>query len=121
MTQPINAESRLLKCVGTMTTVPFLAKDLSCSISPVTWILSGRSSCALNKALGPLILAALSNLANPKMAVFFASLLPQFELSGLPTVLTMTIYSILFCLMTLVTARILDNRTGESRRWPPRL
>jgi threonine/homoserine/homoserine lactone efflux protein len=43
----------------------------------------------------------LSNLGNPKMAVFFASLLPQFAPSGRPTFAGLLALGLVFCLMTL--------------------
>jgi len=44
----------------------------------------------------------LSNLTNPKMAVFFPSLLPQFVTADAPPFLVLLALGILFCLMTLV-------------------
>ena len=43
-----------------------------------------------------------SNLGNPKMAVFFASLLPQFVPVGLPAFAAMLGLGVIFCTMTLV-------------------
>jgi threonine/homoserine/homoserine lactone efflux protein len=43
----------------------------------------------------------LSNLTNPKMAVFFPSLLPQFVSADAPTFVPLLALGILFCLMTL--------------------
>ena len=43
----------------------------------------------------------LSNLANPKMAVFFPSLLPQFVAADAPPFLAPLALGLLFCLMTL--------------------
>ena len=68
----------------------------------------------------------LSNLGNPKMAVFFSSLLPQFIPAGGPVMLPIIGLGIAFCAMTLawltayalVVARAGDvlGRTGI-RRW----
>ena len=41
-----------------------------------------------------------SNLGNPKMAVFFASLLPQFVPHDMPVILTLL--GLIFCTMTFV-------------------
>ncbi len=43
----------------------------------------------------------LSNLTNPKMAVFFPSLLPQFVAADAPPFFTLLALGMLFCLMTL--------------------
>jgi len=43
----------------------------------------------------------LSNLTNPKMAVFFPSLLPQFVAADAPPFLALLALGVLFCLMTL--------------------
>ena len=44
----------------------------------------------------------LSNLGNPKMAVFFTSLLPQFASPGRASFATLLVLGLLFCAMTLV-------------------
>jgi threonine/homoserine/homoserine lactone efflux protein len=44
----------------------------------------------------------ISNLGNPKMAVFFTSLLPQFTSSGEASFATLLALGLVFCLMTLV-------------------
>jgi threonine/homoserine/homoserine lactone efflux protein len=44
----------------------------------------------------------LSNLTNPKMAVFFPSLLPQFVAADAPPFLALLALGIVFCVMTLV-------------------
>jgi threonine/homoserine/homoserine lactone efflux protein len=44
----------------------------------------------------------LSNLGNPKMAVFFTSLLPQFAPRGDPAFVSLLEFGLLFCLMTLL-------------------
>lgn len=62
-----------------------------------------------------------SNLGNPKMAVFFASLLPQFVPDGAPVFYTMVILGLLFCFMTffwLGFYSILISNTGQTLRKP---
>jgi threonine/homoserine/homoserine lactone efflux protein len=67
----------------------------------------------------------LSNLANPKMAIFFSSLLPQFIPTGAPSFLVLLGLGLVFCTMTLswlagyavVVARAGDVlRRGRVRR-----
>jgi threonine/homoserine/homoserine lactone efflux protein len=60
---------------------------------------SGPTSLAPSRALRQ---GFLSNLGNPKMVVFFSSLLPQFVPPGGPTFLTMLGLGLVFCTMTLV-------------------
>jgi threonine/homoserine/homoserine lactone efflux protein len=55
---------------------------------------SGRPAVALRQGI-------LSNLTNPKMAVFFPSLLPQFVAADAPPFLPLLALGILFCFMTL--------------------
>jgi len=43
----------------------------------------------------------ISNLTNPKMAVFFPSLLPQFVSAGSTSFLALLALGLVFCLMTL--------------------
>ena len=67
---------------------------------------------------------ALSNLGNPKMAVFFASLLPQFAPDGDGTFVGLLALGLLFCSLTFVwlccyavaVARIGRLLTGTARR-----
>lgn len=67
---------------------------------------------------------ALSNLGNPKMAVFFASLLPQFAPEGDATFVVLLGLGLLFCSMTfawlccyaVAVARIGRLLTGTTRR-----
>jgi threonine/homoserine/homoserine lactone efflux protein len=66
----------------------------------------------------------LSNLGNPKMAVFFASLLPQFAPEGDATFVALLALGLLFCSLTFVwlccyavaVARIGRLLTGAARR-----
>lgn len=45
---------------------------------------------------------AMSNLGNPKMAVFFTSLLPQFAPAGRSSFLVLLLLGLLFCLLTFI-------------------
>jgi threonine/homoserine/homoserine lactone efflux protein len=66
----------------------------------------------------------LSNLGNPKMAVFFASLLPQFAPDGSGSFVTLLAFGLLFCAMTFAwltlyaatVARLGRLLTGTVRR-----
>jgi threonine/homoserine/homoserine lactone efflux protein len=63
----------------------------------------------------------LSNLGNPKMAVFFTSLLPQFAPGGGSTFLGLLALGLLFCAMTLcwLTAyAVVVARAGDVLRRP---
>ena len=66
----------------------------------------------------------LSNLANPKMAVFFTSLLPQFAPSGDGAFLAMTALGLVFCLLTflwlLLYATVVAKAGDLLRRGPLR-
>src|SRR5262249_4419785 len=67
----------------------------------------------------------LSNLGNPKIAVFFASLLPQFAPDGAASFAVLLGLGLLFCAMGLAwltlyafaVARIERLFTGRVRRW----
>ena len=54
------------------------------------------------RGAAPFRAGLLSNLANPKMAVFFTSLLPQFAPSGEGAFFAMTALGLVFCLLTLL-------------------
>jgi threonine/homoserine/homoserine lactone efflux protein len=56
----------------------------------------------------------LSNLGNPKMAVFFTSLLPQFALGG--SFVALFALGILFCLMTLAWLSLYAVAVAKARR-----
>lgn len=63
----------------------------------------------------------LSNISNPKMAVFFTSLLPQFAPSSGPAFLVMLGLGVLFCLMTagwLAAYAVAVSRAGHILRRP---
>ncbi len=63
----------------------------------------------------------ISNLGNPKMAIFFASLLPQFVPNGAPTFASFMILGCLFASMTvtwLAAYATLVNRAGGLLRRP---
>jgi len=67
---------------------------------------------------------AISNLGNPKMAVFFASLLPQFAPGGSRSFFVLLALGLLFCAMTLAwltlyavaVARVRSLFAGPARR-----
>jgi threonine/homoserine/homoserine lactone efflux protein len=64
----------------------------------------------------------LSNLGNPKMAVFFTSLLPQFAPGGETSFVALLALGLLFCLMTLVWLTgyaIAVAKAGDILRRPP--
>jgi len=66
----------------------------------------------------------ISNLGNPKMAVFFASLLPQFAPGGATSFASLLAFGLLFCAMTfgwltlyaVTVARLQPLLTGAARR-----
>jgi threonine/homoserine/homoserine lactone efflux protein len=51
---------------------------------------------------GPYRQGMFSNLGNPKMVVFFSSLLPQFVTRGVPTFASLFLLGLVFCSMTFV-------------------
>lgn len=67
----------------------------------------GESTGTLRRRASPLAQARalrqglLSNLGNPKMVIFFSSLLPQFVPAGAPTFVAMLGLGLVFCSMTL--------------------
>jgi threonine/homoserine/homoserine lactone efflux protein len=83
--------------------------------------LRGQASLAPSRALGQ---GVLSNLGNPKMAVFFASLLPQFAPEGRASFAALLALGLLFCGMTFAwltlyaaaVARLGRLLTGAVRR-----
>jgi threonine/homoserine/homoserine lactone efflux protein len=63
----------------------------------------------------------LNDLGNPKMAVFFTTLLPQFAPSHGPAFLTLLVFGLLFCAMTfawLLVYTVVIARAGEVLRRP---
>ena len=59
----------------------------------------------------------LSNLGNPKMAVFFASLLPQFAGGGSASFLALLALGLLFCTMTLAWLTLYAVAIAKLRRF----
>lgn len=57
-----------------------------------------------------------SNLANPKMVVFFTSLLPQFVSPGGRTFLTLLLLGVAFCLLTLAWLSVYAVAVARTRR-----
>jgi threonine/homoserine/homoserine lactone efflux protein len=91
---------RALKLVGAAYLVYLGAQSLVSALSRRTH----RPSLARTPSLTPdraLRQGVLSNLGNPKMAVFFASLLPQFAPEGAASFAVLLALGLLFCLMTL--------------------
>ncbi len=63
----------------------------------------------------------ISNLGNPKMAVFFASLLPQFAPAGTTTFSGLAFLGLIFCLMTFVWLTgyaVVVTKAGDVLRRP---
>lgn len=63
----------------------------------------------------------INDLGNPKMAVFFTTLLPQFAPSDGPTFATLLAFGLLFCAMTfawLLAYSVVVARAGEALRRP---
>jgi threonine/homoserine/homoserine lactone efflux protein len=58
----------------------------------------------------------ISNLGNPKMAVFFASLLPQFAPGGSASFLALLLLGLLFCSMTLGWLTLYAITVARARR-----
>jgi threonine/homoserine/homoserine lactone efflux protein len=57
-----------------------------------------------------------SNLANPKMAAFFISLLPQFVPAGGPALPVMMLLGLLFCALTFVWLALYSLAVARARR-----
>jgi threonine/homoserine/homoserine lactone efflux protein len=58
----------------------------------------------------------ISNLSNPKIAVFFTSLLPQFAPSGRASFLALLLLGLLFCLLTLAWLAAYAYAVARARR-----
>lgn len=75
------------------------------SLSPLVGFKSASSTDAGGSGwelLRPYRQGLLSNLGNPKMVVFFSSLLPQFVTRGQVTFLSLFLLGVIFCSMTFV-------------------
>jgi threonine/homoserine/homoserine lactone efflux protein len=92
---------RTVKLVGAAYLVYLGAQSLWAAITRRAHQGQVRGSTPLS-ATRALRQGVLSNLGNPKMAVFFASLLPQFAPEGGPTFVALLALGLLFCSMTFV-------------------
>jgi len=114
---------RALKLVGAAYLVYLGAQSLWAAVAKRAQQSRLRSSTPLSPRRA-LRQGVLSNLGNPKMAVFFASLLPQFAPEGGATFVALLGLGLLFCSMTfawlccyaLAVARIGRLLTGTIRR-----
>ena len=114
---------RTLKLVGAAYLVYLGAQSLWAAIARRTHEHAVRASAPLSPGRA-LRQGVLSNLGNPKMAVFFASLLPQFARAGSASFAVLLALGFLFCVMTLVwltfyavaVARLGRLMTGTLRR-----
>ena len=114
---------RALKLVGAVYLVYLGAQSLWAAVTTRTHDDEVRTSTPLSSARA-LRQGILSNLGNPKMAVFFASLLPQFAPAGDATFLVLLALGLLFCVLTfawlccyaVAVARIGRLLTGAVRR-----
>ncbi|HET8968977.1 MAG TPA: LysE family translocator [Gaiellaceae bacterium] len=92
---------RTLKLVGAAYLVYLGAHSLRTAIRRRTHEHAVRTSAPLSPSRA-LRQGVLSNLGNPKMAVFFASLLPQFAPAGSASFAVLLALGFLFCAMTFV-------------------
>ena len=114
---------RTLKLVGAAYLVYLGAQSLWAAIARRTHGHAVRASAPLSPGRA-LRQGVLSNLGNPKMAVFFASLLPQFAPAGSASFAVLLALGFLFCAMTFVwltfyavaVARLGRLMTGTVRR-----
>jgi len=89
-----------LKLVGAAYLVYLGAQSLWAALARRTQEHAVRSAAPLSPARA-MRQGVLSNLGNPKMAVFFASLLPQFAPEGSSSFAVLLMLGFLFCAMTL--------------------
>ena len=114
---------RALKLVGAAYLVYLGAQSLWAAVARRTSDHSVRAGVQLSAGRA-LRQGVLSNLGNPKMAVFFASLLPQFAPTGSASFAVLLALGLLFCAMTFVwltfyaiaVARLERLMTGAVRR-----
>lgn len=90
---------RALKLVGAAYLVYLGAQSLWAALARRTSVHSVRAGVPLSVGRA-LRQGVLSNLGNPKMAVFFASLLPQFAPAGSASFAVLLALGLLFCAMT---------------------
>ncbi len=114
---------RAVKLVGAAYLVYLGAQSLRVAVTKRAHDSKARGSTPLSPRRA-LRQGILSNLGNPKMAVFFASLLPQFAPEGEATFVVLLALGLLFCSMTfawlccyaVAVARIGRLLTGTVRR-----
>jgi threonine/homoserine/homoserine lactone efflux protein len=91
-----------LKFAGAVYLVVLGAQALLGALRDVPVVVRARSrSGARASATHAFRQGLVSNLGNPKMAVFFTSLLPQFAPAGKPSFLVLLLLGLVFCSMTL--------------------
>jgi threonine/homoserine/homoserine lactone efflux protein len=114
---------RGLKLVGAAYLVYLGAQSLRAALTRDTYEHSVRPAGALSPSRA-LRQGVVSNLGNPKMAVFFASLLPQFAPGGPASFLGLLALGLVFCAMTftwltvyaVAVARLSSLVSGAVRR-----
>jgi threonine/homoserine/homoserine lactone efflux protein len=108
---------RALKLVGAAYLIYLGAQSLYSALvrrSHAHMHVSGRPALTPERALRQGIV---SNLGNPKMAVFFASLLPQFAPGGRASFAALLLLGLLFCAMTLAWLALYAFAVARARRW----
>jgi threonine/homoserine/homoserine lactone efflux protein len=106
---------RALKLVGAAYLVYLGAQSLWAAIARRAHEHAVRSATPLSPRRA-LRQGALSNLGNPKMAVFFASLLPQFAPGGGDAFLVLLALGLLFCSLTLGWLTLYAVAVSKARR-----